>query len=602
LADDRAALIKQVKEANDIVDVVGSYVALRPVGQTFKGLCPFHNDHRPSFDVDPRRQRYRCWSCGQYGDVIKFVQEFDRVEFIEALEVLARRAGIAFKRGSSPQDGTRSRMLDVMRWAAEQFHKCLFESPFAADARRYLDERKLTEATLRTFGVGFAASGGDWLLQRAMAAGWPIDLLETVGLIAARQDGTGHYDRFRDRVIFPIRDARGQPVGFGGRILPSSPLSLKAPKYYNSTDTPLFTKSEHLYGLDQARLAAPGAGYLAVVEGYTDVLMAHQCGIKAVVSTMGTALNARHVHHLRRYTPRVVLVFDADAGGDTGVDRALEIFVSEEVDLTVATLPQGLDPCDLLAQQGPEPFQLALTQAVDVLEFKLHRAWESEASKGIEGQRRAVDAILGVIALSPELTGQAGQLKRELMVGRIARRLGVKEETVWARLHELRANRRPTQQQQRPATITDADQGDVGEQEQRSAPALGHERDLIDLLLAEPELVPEAAASLQPDEIEHPGLRRLAQHLFDLSAEGLPPDLDHLQARVAKDRLIDYALRAQDRGLSMSDRPVLLQRIVRIFAERRAAPRRHELQTQLQGVNDHDTAVVLLRQLQDRTL
>jgi DNA primase len=254
--------------------------------------------------------------------------------------------------------------------------------------------------------------------------------MEKVGLIARRQTNNGWYDRFRDRVMFPIRDAMGRPVAFGGRIMPNSPYKDRAPKYYNSCDTPLFTKSEHLYGLDQARHAAAKAGYLAVVEGYTDVLMAHQSGIGQVVATMGTALNARHVQHLRRFAPRVVLVFDADAGGDTGVDRALEIFASQEVDLSVATLPEGLDPCDLLVQRGPDAFLDALSGAVDALDFKLNRVLSAESGSGVEGRRRAVDAVLRVIALAPDLSGEAGALKRQLIVTRIAQRLSLREETV----------------------------------------------------------------------------------------------------------------------------------------------------------------------------
>jgi DNA primase len=190
---------------------------------------------------------------------------------------------------------------------------------------------------------------------KAASAGIAADMLETVGLIARRNEGRGYYDRFRDRVIFPIRDVTGRTVGFGGRILPSSPVSADRPppKYYNSAETALFSKSENLYGIEQAKQAAHKAGYLAIVEGYTDVLMAHQHGIGQVVATMGTALNARHIKKLKGVTPRVVLVFDADAGGDAGVDRALEIFVSNDLDLRIATLPEGLDPCDLLSTQGP---------------------------------------------------------------------------------------------------------------------------------------------------------------------------------------------------------------------------------------------------------
>ena len=198
--------------------------------------------------------------------------------------------------------------------------------------------------------------------------------------------------------MFPIRDMSGQTVGFGGRMLPSSPLLKREqppPKYYNSAETMLFSKSRQLYGIDQARDAAVKSGCLAIVEGYTDVLMAHQMGVANVVATMGTALNERHIEQLRRVVPRVILVFDADAGGETGVDRAIEVFIKNDLSLQVATLPDGLDPCDLLVQQGPEPFQSALTKAVNVLEFKLNRVWAREAQGGLEGQHRAVEAVLG---------------------------------------------------------------------------------------------------------------------------------------------------------------------------------------------------------------
>ncbi len=436
MADDR---VKQVKEANDIVQVVAGYLELRPAGDKFKGLCPFHDDHNPSFVVDPHWQNYRCWSCGKYGDVITFVQEHEHVSFAEALELLARRAGITLEKNpNSVQNQGRALMLDVIRWAAQEFHQCLLDSPLAEEARRYVASRGLTGETVRRYGMGYAPRTGDWLVGRAEAAGVSLEILEKVGLIARRTERDGFYDRFRDRVQFPIRDARGQTVGFGGRILPTSPLSSRGPKYYNSTTTPLFNKSEHLYGLDHARGAAAKAGYLAVVEGYTDVLMAHQMGVGQVVATMGTALNERHVQQIRRFAPRVVLVFDADAGGQTGVDRALEIFAGYDVNLSIATLPDGLDPCDLLIQQGADAFRQALDQAMDALEFKLNQVLPSAGPVGVEEARRAVDAVLGIIALAPPLPGQAGAVKTQLMVSRIAQRLGLKEENVWGRLHELR--------------------------------------------------------------------------------------------------------------------------------------------------------------------
>lgn len=575
------------------MEVVGTYVALRPAGGTFKGLCPFHDDHRPSFDVDPRRQRYRCWSCGKSGDVLNFVQEHERVDFREALELLARRAGIRVEKwADAPQQRGRAVMLDVVKWAAEEYHHCLLEAPFADAARRYLGERRLTGETVRRFGLGYAPLNGEWLVQRAAKAGMDHNVLVEVGLLAPRQDGSGWYDRFRDRVMFPISDTAGRSVGFGGRILPSSPLSERGPKYYNSSGTPLFNKSEQLYGLAQARQASRSLEFLAVVEGYTDVLMAHQLGVTNVVATMGTALNARHVQHLRRFVPRVVLVFDADAGGSTGVDRALEIFASQNMDLAIATLPEGLDPCDLLVQQGAEPFRAALARAVDALDFKLNQVLASESAQGVEGKRRAVDALLGILALAEARPDQDGAIKQQLMITRIAQRLALKEETVWARLRELR-QRRHAAEARRSSGEENAGKS--------SAPAPEREQQLLEILLAEPALVATAAAELPATEVQHPGLRRLLEGLYALHAEGEPPELDQLRARIDSPRLAEWALRHQEVGRMMNDKPKYLQQLLGQFRQLRLAGEREAIQSQLQSAGDHERALELLRRLQDRT-
>jgi DNA primase len=591
LADDS---VKQVKEANDIVAVIEGYLELRPAGGAkFKGLCPFHDDRNPSLIVDQQWQNYKCWACNKYGDVFQFVQDYERVSFAEALELLARRAGITLeKRGNSLQNQGRAAMLDVIRWAAQQFHQCLLDSPLADEARRYVAGRGLTGETVRRYGLGFAPRNGDWLVQRAEEAAVSLEMLEKVGLIAPRSEQAGYYDRFRDRIQFPIRDARGQTVGFGGRILPTSPLSSRGPKYYNSTTTPLFNKSEHLYAIDQARQAAVACGYLAIVEGYTDALMAHQMGIGQVVATMGTALNARHVQQAKRFVGRVVLVFDADAGGDTGVDRALEIFAGHDVDLAVAALPEGLDPCDLLVQQGADAFRRVLESAVDALEFKLNQVLPKGGTLGVEDKRRAVDAVLGIIALAPPLPGQAGAVKAQLMVNRIAQRLGLKEEIVWGRLNELRERKREAPQRAAPA-----EESETG---QRSAKAAPLECELLQVLLAEPVLVAETAAAVRPEELAHPGLRKLLDGLYGLLAEGEPPTLDLLRPRLDSAPLAVKALELQENGRRHSDRQTWLRQILARFQERRLRPVTQELQTRLNAANDPAAELELLRQLQNR--
>ncbi len=593
LAEDWQALTRQVKEASDIVAVVGSYLALHSAGGGFKALCPFHQDTRPSLTINPKWQNFKCWACGKSGDVYTFVQEMEKVDFLEAREILARRANISLEGAVGPNPA-RLKLLDAMRWAETAYRDCLFESPEAEQARQYLGERKLDGNTVRSFGLGFAPLDAAWLVVRARQDGQDLETLRDVGLLSEREEGRGFYGRFKDRVMFPIRDVRGQTVGFGGRILPASPYATRSPKYYNSSDTPLFNKSELLYGLDLARHAGSKEGFLTVVEGYTDVMMAHQHGVANVVATMGTALGVKHVHQLRRYVPRVVLVYDADAGGQTGVDRALEIFVSQDVELAIAALPEGLDPCDLLVSRGPEPFQQALRQAVDALDFKMNQVLAREETRGIEGTKRAVDAVLGILAMAPEMPGKAGHVKRDLMITRIAQRLGLRLETVWARFGELREKlKKETARTSPDVPISVPAQTAAG-------PAPPLERQLLEMLLAEPRFVPQAAREVQSDDLTHPGLRKLLAGLYQLTAMGEPPELDGLRAIIATPALIQWAMDHAEIGRHVPDRARYFKQVLNGFRKRRDEHEKGQLKDQLSSA-DHDAAIEIFRKLQNRT-
>jgi DNA primase len=604
LNDNRfSELIRQVKEASDVVAVIGSYLSLRPAGATFKGLCPFHRDNRPSFDVDPRRQRYRCWSCGEVGDVIKFVMKQEKVEFNEALELLARRAGIRLEQVRKPADPVKLSLLDALKWAAELYSEYLLNDPAAEAARAYLGERKMLGETVRKFGLGFAPLEGDWLARQAHKAPAPPEVLVQAGLLGVSSFGSGYYDRFRDRVMFPIRDLRGQVVGFGGRVLPTSPLADRGPKYYNTAESPVFKKGELVYGLEMARVAAQAAGYLAVVEGYTDVLMAHQCGVTNVVATLGTALTSDHIRQLRRFAPRVVLVYDADAGGTTGVDRALELFIREDVELAIATLPDGLDPFDLLTGQGPEPFRAALAAAEDVLEYKINQVIRKAGDGGLAADRQAVDALLGLLALTPDHAATDSRVRRELILTRIARRFGLNESTLTARLRELRDRRpRDDRPDAEPAPVRPADEVAQAQWADGSAKAAAIERELIECLLADPILVAKAKEAVPLDDIEHPGLRRIAGEMYDMLADGVIPELDLLRVRlVDRPRLADFALRAQEIGLKNRDRVAWFERIVAGFRERRTKRAALDIKGQLQAAADPAAALELLKRLQQAT-
>jgi len=584
LADDPVALVKQ---ANDIVDVIGEYINLTRKGRTYKGLCPFHDDHNPSLDVDPARQRFRCWACGKFGDVITFVQEYERLDFRGALELLARRARIPLPSRSS-DNSLKLQLFDIMKWAEEQYHSHLKHAREAERARQYLRQRGIQDKTVDDFVLGFAPPDRDWLVRKARAKGYPLDLLEQLGLVAANREKGSWYDRFRDRVIFPIRDVKGRTVAFGGRILPDSPSANEAPKYYNSTDTPLFSKSEHLFGLDRARDAIHDKGFLAIVEGYTDVLMAHQLGVLHVAATLGTALNSRHLRLLRRYAPRVVLVFDADAGGRRGVDQALELFFSHEIDLHIAYLPEGLDPCDFLLKQGAQAFEQMLQQAEDALDCKLKQVWQPERLTTLEQKRQAVEGILQVLAAAPPLVGQSVALRRELFIGRLAARTGIREEALWSWLADAWRRRTRPSAQKTAAAVS-----------RRPAPRL--EKELIALLLVEPDRIAEARQLIQPDDLSHPGLRRVLQELYALYDRGETVTTDSVRTRLAdRPALADALLRLEALAQAHPRRGEWWQQVHDAWVERKTRPHRQDIKERLGAVPaSGPVPVELLRRLQN---
>src|SRR5262245_51043006 len=284
---------EQVRQAVDLVDLVGSYIPLRRQGRNFVGLCKWHDDSRPSLNVNPDRQSWRCWVCDIGGDVFSFVMKAEGLEFREALELLADRAGIQL-RPSEPWDSSlRSEAEDdkrtlyrLMAWAEDQFHGCLMQSPEGEAGRQYLVQRKITSDSAKKFHLGFAPDRWDWILERARQSDWRPALLEKAGLLRRREQDGSHYDWFRGRVMFSIRDVRSRPVAFGGRVLPQLADDRSA-KYINSPETTLFSKSRELYGLDIARENFLQAGGATIMEGYTDVIMAHQNGLDNAVAVLG---------------------------------------------------------------------------------------------------------------------------------------------------------------------------------------------------------------------------------------------------------------------------------------------------------------------------
>jgi DNA primase len=528
------AVKTEIKQAVPITALVSGYGhTLLKAGSNYKALCPFHDDHNPSLIVNPDRQSYKCWSCGAGGDVFDFVMATERVEFKEALRMLADRAGIALhppdnRERSAAQGPSKTELWEVLAWAEKRFVEALAQSD---DARAYLAQRGVSMESIERFSLGYAPDGRDWLAAEGRRKGLSQTVLETAGLIARKEGSTFTYDRFRGRVIFPIHDFKGRPIAFGGRILPESEKRLveegrNAAKYLNSPETPLFQKHRQLYALDLARDAAKKAGWVAVVEGYTDVIAAHQVGVTNVVGTLGTALGADHVATLRRLTDRVVLVFDGDEPGQKAADRSLELFLSQEVDVRVLTLDAGLDPCDFLTREGAEPFLAMIAKASDPLDFAIDRAGARHDLTSPEGARQASEWVLSLMSRVPASVHGGMDVKQAKALDKLSQRLRVPVKS----LHQmLRRLRRPVSAP-KPEPSTVAGVSEYVPIHPSSLDVV--DRELVKILLNEPTLMPLVVTRVTPKSLRDAPLRAIFKACYDLFSEGATPEFTRVSTRL----------------------------------------------------------------------
>jgi len=583
---------ERVREAIDMVDLVGSYISLRRQGRNFVGLCPWHDDSRPSLQINPERQTFRCWVCNVGGDAFSFLMRMERLEFREALEQLAERAGIDLPRARGPGGDVKRPLYETIGWAAARFSECLETAAVAEQARVYLHDRGLTAETIAAHGLGFVPDEWDWLLRQAQAAGIATSQLEGAGLVVRRQDRSGHYDRFRGRLMFPIRDAQGRHVAFGGRVLPGSPPD--AAKYINSPETPVFSKQSMLYGLDTARESMSRTRRAVVVEGYTDCLAARQAGIGDVVAVLGTAVGQRHARLLRRYADQIVVVLDGDEAGQRRADEVLEVLIAEPIDVRIASLPPGVDPCDFCLTEGRDAFEGLLAAAVDPLDYRMRRMLAAlPPDAGDDAALRAVEGVLAVMAaVSPKspLPPSQRQLREDQLVGRLSRRFGLSREALQTRLTELARSRR---EGSRPSADAPTESIDA-----RSLPAW--DREVIEAIITAPGAVGPLLERLSPEELETETGRRLLTTAHQLWASGREPTLATLLLELTEPALqgllvqLDESVRDQTH-LAETDR---LHHLDAAIARRRAErTARQTLRTLKASPLQPDDEAAILEQL-----
>jgi len=506
--------IIQIQQANDIVDIISEHVSLKRKGREMVGLCPFHDDHRPSLNVNPAKQIFKCFACGAGGDVFKFIQMRENLSFSQAIQRLAERAGIKIdlrpltKSQTAQQlsDADPNKLAKVNDWAAKHFQQNLHDPNKGKNARDYLATRQITSESIKNWQLGLAIDCPDDLLSAAKTKNIPIKLLEQTGLLAGtNQDKSAlrPADKFVNRLMFPISDVTGRIIGFGGRTLDES-----GAKYINSPTTVLFDKSNCLYGLDQAHHQIASTETAVVVEGYTDCIMAHQFGATGVVATLGTSFTAGHARILKRYAKKVVLIFDSDAAGIEAANRALEVCLSQRIDIKLASVPQGKDPCDFLLAAGKDRFRQLVDNAVDVFQFKWSRLLQTFSSDDtLAGKRAAIEEFLQTVATAV-WAGKLPAIDRGLIVNRLSKIIGLDTKEVSVELSKRLARIAKTASYNAKEQKTRAVDWGQG----LSATA---QREILEVLLNEPKLYETVKEKITPDLFDVPLLKQTADVLFE---------------------------------------------------------------------------------------
>jgi DNA primase len=418
--------IERVREATDLVALIGEHVALQPRGREHVGLCPFHDDHRPSFAVVTHKAAafYKCHSCGAAGDCFTFVQEYLRKEFGETLRFLADRAGIELTNEHSRETGDRQSRRAWLRKALDaansHFRTLLQDEELGADARQAIEARGISAEMVEQFQLGCAGDGWSTLLDLLASEDLPVKVLVAAGLLKQRDNGHA-YDAFRHRLMFPITDESGQVAAFGGRILGED----ETPKYLNSAENDLFQKGRTLYGLHLARREIMSSGRVIVAEGYTDVIACHQAGITNVIGTLGTAMTTEHARVLSRLCDVAILLFDGDEAGQRAAERAIPVVLAHDMDVRICVLPDGIDPDSLLhADDGHTKFMAAVDAADDAFAFLLHRLEAQLAGvDGLSGRQRVIEAFIESVSRSG--LSKVAPLRRAMLTTQLAQLAGV---------------------------------------------------------------------------------------------------------------------------------------------------------------------------------
>jgi len=419
-------IIEKIQNNVDIVEVISGYVSLKKIGRSYKANCPFHNEKTPSFIVSAEKQIYHCFGCGAGGNVFSFVMKYENIQFPEAVEILAKKAGVVLPRSSRQSDelGSLANHLYEINEMACQFFQLRLSANTAA--KDYLATRGVAEDTIKKLKIGYAPLSWDGLINYFKTKNISAALLEKAGLIIPNDRG-GHYDRFRNRITFPIIDLKDRVLGFGARVLDSS-----LPKYLNSPETIIYSKGKNLYGLNLSKEHIKKSGHALIVEGYLDFIVPYQAGVQNIIATLGTALTSEQIKLLKRFGKTVVMVYDPDEAGEAASLRGLDLFISEDVNVYIAELPAGLDPDSYIRKFGTEDFIKLMKSSKNVFEYKFDKLARRFNQNTMNGKANIVSEMLPTISRISNAVLKSGLIKK------LAERLSVDEDAIKSELKKVR--------------------------------------------------------------------------------------------------------------------------------------------------------------------
>lgn len=480
-----------IRSRLSLAEIVTAHTRLKKSGASLKGLCPFHKEKTPSFTVNDERGLWYCFGCGQGGDIFTFVMKAENLDFADALERLARQAGVMLKPGrrtTPEQRSLKDRVLRINERACKIFRKILLEEPEGERFRSYLSERNISGDEIETFRIGAARDSWDSLLNQLTTEGFSAEDIEKAGLAIERESGGGHYDRFRGRLMIPLTNVVGDVIGFGARTLGDEP-----PKYINTPQSPVFDKGKILYGLDLAKKNIENSSII-LTEGYMDVIALHRDGIRNSVASMGTALTENQVHTLRRYCANVHLAYDSDFAGDAATLRGIEMLIEQGLNVRVVNMPEGKDPDDILKEGGTGLFRSMLEKSPGYFEHSIESSVGKHGDDTPDAQREVILEAAPLIEKSPN------PLLRDHQVRLLADRLGLEERSVRAVLFTARKSRR---------------RGPAPPPEPAAASMAGSaipEKKIFRLLLSSPENAIKILDALEADDFSHGAYRKLFKY------------------------------------------------------------------------------------------